>query len=278
MQRSLIVGFRFLSLRIYYAIVAVVVVFYMLFNHKGYLSMYHFYRRRFNYPPVKSFLYVYRNHYAFGQIIVDRFAAYAGKRFGFEVDGQEMLDELTSASEGFVQLGSHVGNCEIVGYLLTFRNKRLNALIFGGETQTVMQNRNRMFADRNVNLIPVKGDMSHIFLLNDALGRGEVVGMPADRMFGSTKSVECRFFGATARFPIGPFLLAVQRDVDATALFVMKESAKKYKVYVRKISADRRLSKKERIAAMGQQFADELERIVRAYPTQWFNYYEFWEQ
>lgn len=278
MQRSLIVGFRFLSLRIYYAIVAVVVVFYMLFNHKGYLSMYHFYRRRFNYPPVKSFLYVYRNHYAFGQIIVDRFAAYAGKRFGFEVDGQEMLDELTSASEGFVQLGSHVGNCEIVGYLLTFRNKRLNALIFGGETQTVMQNRNRMFADRNVNLIPVKDDMSHIFLLNDALGRGEVVGMPADRMFGSTKSVECRFFGATARFPIGPFMLAVQRDVDATALFVMKESAKKYKVYVRKISADRRLSKKERIAAMGQQFADELERIVRAYPTQWFNYYEFWEQ
>lgn len=278
MQRSLIVGFRFLSLRIYYAIVAVVVVFYMLFNHKGYLSMYHFYRRRFNYPPVKSFLYVYRNHYAFGQIIVDRFAAYAGKRFGFEVDGQEMLDELTSASEGFVQLGSHVGNCEIVGYLLTFRNKRLNALIFGGETQTVMQNRNRMFAGRNVNLIPVKDDMSHIFLLNDALGRGEVVGMPADRMFGSTKSVECRFFGATARFPIGPFLLAVQRDVDATALFVMKESAKKYKVYVRKISADRRLSKKERIAAMGQQFADELERIVRAYPTQWFNYYEFWEQ
>lgn len=278
MQRSLIVGFRFLSLRIYYAIVAVVVVFYMLFNHKGYLSMYHFYRRRFNYPPVKSFLYVYRNHYAFGQIIVDRFAAYAGKRFGFEVDGQEMLDELTSASEGFVQLGSHVGNCEIVGYLLTFRNKRLNALIFGGETQTVMQNRNRMFAGRNVNLIPVKDDMSHIFLLNDALGRGEVVGMPADRMFGSTKSVECRFFGATARFPIGPFMLAVQRDVDATALFVMKESAKKYKVYVRKISADRRLSKKERIAAMGQQFADELERIVRAYPTQWFNYYEFWEQ
>lgn len=141
-----------------------------------------------------------------------------------------------------------------------------------------MQNRNRMFAGRNVNLIPVKDDMSHIFLLNDALGRGEVVGMPADRMFGSTKSVECRFFGATARFPIGPFLLAVERDVDATALFVMKESAKKYKVYVRKISADRRLSKKERIAAMGQQFADELERIVRAYPTQWFNYYEFWEQ
>ena len=277
-QRSLIAGFRFLDLRFYYAIVSVVVVFYMLFNHKGYLSIYRLYRRRFHYSPVKSFFYVYRNHFAFGQIIIDRFAVYAGKRFDFEVHGQDVFDALTSAPDGFVQLGSHVGNCEIAGYLLTFRNKRFNALVYAGETETVMQNRNRVFADRNVRLIPVKSDMSHIFLLNEALADGEAVGMPADRMFGSSKSVECTFFGEKMRFPIGPFMLAVGRDVAATAFFVMKTSVKKYDIFVVRIDVDKQQPKREQIRQMAQQFASELERMVRKYPTQWFNYYEFWEQ
>jgi predicted LPLAT superfamily acyltransferase len=32
------------------------------------------------------------------------------------------------------------------------------------------------------------------------------------------------------------------------------------------------------MAQMAQNFADRLETIVRRYPTQWFNYFDFWEQ
>ena len=70
------------------------VPFYMLFHHQGYLASYRFYRYRFKMSSWKAFGYVYLNHFRFGQIIVDRFASYAGHRFRFEVVGQETFDKL----------------------------------------------------------------------------------------------------------------------------------------------------------------------------------------
>ena len=66
-----------------------VIPFYMLFAHKGYISMYHFFRQRFGYGPMKSFVHVYLNHYAFGKVILDRFAVYSGRKFQIEIEGYE---------------------------------------------------------------------------------------------------------------------------------------------------------------------------------------------
>ena len=61
--------------------------------------------------------------------------------------------------------------------------------MFYGEKQTVMENRTDMFSDKNIRMIPVKNDMSHLFLIDHALQQGEIVSMPADRIFGSQKYV-----------------------------------------------------------------------------------------
>ena len=66
MQKALIVMFKIIPLEVIYGVMALVVPFYMLFNHKGYLAMYHFFRRRIGMTPLKAFWNVYRNHFAFG--------------------------------------------------------------------------------------------------------------------------------------------------------------------------------------------------------------------
>lgn len=238
--------------------------------------MYRFFRKRFGYGRVKSFWNVFKNHLKFGQVILDRFAVYAGKRFKFIIEGGELFDHLAKQPSGFVQLSSHVGNYEMAGYSLVSHDKRFNAVVYAGETATVMRNRAAMFAPNNMRMILVGNDMSHIFALNQALGDGEIVSVPGDRIFGSPRYVECDFFGDAARFPMGPFAMAIQRDVPLLAVFVMKISTMGYKIYVRKIDADAALSRKERIEAAAKSFASELEAIVRQYPTQWFNYYDFW--
>jgi predicted LPLAT superfamily acyltransferase len=53
---------------------------------------------------------------------------------------------------------------------------------------------------------------------------------------------------------------------------------KKYHAYVKEIVYDRQASKREQMAQLAQRFAEQLESIVRLYPTQWFNYYDFWKQ
>jgi len=127
-------------------------------------------------------------------------------------------------------------------------------------------------------MIPASSDMSHIFVLNEALANGEIVSIPADRLFGSPRYVECDLLGSKARFPLGPYALALQREVPTLALFVMKESAYRYKIYIRRIEADPipYKNRKEQAANLAQHFAYELETILRKYPEQWFNYYEFW--
>ncbi len=277
MIRSLVFLMKVIDRRIIYCFMAVVVPFYMLFNHKGYLAIYRFFRERLGYGRIRSFLNVYANHFRFGQVIIDRYAAFAGKKFRFELDGNERFMELVNSEGGFVQLSSHAGNYEMVGYGLTSVTKKINGLFYGGETQVMMDFRRKILAMHNVNLIEVNESMSHIFNMNAALDRGEIVSMTGDRLFGSAKSIKCMFLGKEAQFPMGPFALAVQKDVPMLAVFSMRDHGQ-YRVYVRDIRQDESLPLRARMADMAAKFAAELESVVRLYPTQWFNFYDFWKE
>ncbi len=278
MQRSLIVMFRVVPLWLPYGIMAMVVPFYMIFSRKGYKAMYRFFRDRLSYGRWKSFWKVYANHFRFGQIILDRFGVYAGKKYRFITEGQELMDEMEEHSEGFVSLSSHVGNYEIAGYSLKPKSKRFNALVYAGETVTVMENRQKLLTQNNMSMIPVREDMSHIFELNAAIDRGEIVSMPADRVYGSQKTASCMFLGAEARFPLGAFAMAAQKNVPMLAVFVMKDGYSTYRAFVREIRCDRETGLREQMAQLAQSFATTLDEIVRRYPTQWFNYFDFWKQ
>ena len=278
MQRSLIAMFRVLPLWLLYGLMALVVPFYMIFNKKGYRAMYSFFRERMGYGGWKSFWSVYANHFRFGQVVLDRFGVYAGKKYHFVSKEQHVFDEKETHEKGFVMLSSHVGNYEMAGYSLKPKSKRYNALVFAGETETVMENRQRILSQNNVRMVPVKDDLSHLFLLNTALDDGEIISMPADRIFGSQKSVDCQFFGQMAKFPLGAFAMVAQKEVDAIAVLVMKKGLRTYHIHLRELQYDRSLSRREQMSQLAQSFATELENMVRRYPTQWFNYYDFWKR
>ena len=276
MQKALIVLFKVVPLEVIYAVMALVVPFYMLFNRKGYLAMYHFFRQRLGKGWLGAVGHVYLNHFRFGEVVLDRFATYAGVRFKLTIDGNEHFLRLNEGEKGFMMLSSHVGNYEQAGYVLKSDRKSFNALIYSGESATVMNGRKRQFVDSNIHMIPVQADMSHLFLLNSILDEGNIVSMPADRCFGSAQSVGCQFFGAEAQFPLGPFATAVQKEGPALAVMVMKEGTRRYRAFVRPVECDTTLPHRKQMAAMAQNFATTLEEIVRRYPHQWYNYFEFW--
>jgi predicted LPLAT superfamily acyltransferase len=282
-QRGLIFFFRWWNLRFGYAIMAVVVPFYMLFSHKSFMSIYLYFRQQFGFSKWTSFFKTYRNHFLFGQIILDRFAVFAGKKqyFELEIIGYEHFQRLANGEKGFIIASSHIGNYELGGYLLYSDKKPINALVFAGETPTMQQNRTKILGENNIHLIPILSDMSHLFTLNTALQNGEIVSMPCDRIHGSAKSVECRFFNGLADFPVGAFNLAATFDVDILAIFCMKITSKKYKIFVQPIGrgepAYSTATKKEKINDLVLSYVKELEWVVKQYPEQWFNYHKFWK-
>ncbi len=280
MQKSLINIYRLMDLRFLYFPMALIVPFYMLFSRKGYLAIYHYFRKRMHETPAKAFFHVYSNHFAFGQVILDRFAAYAGKKFELELDGYDVYQQYAKGEKGFMILTAHTGNYELAGYSLVSKEKRFNTLIYSGETDTILENRKKMLTKNNIRLIGVKPDLSHLFIMSSALRDGEILSMTADRIFGSPKYINCTFLGKEAKFPLGPFALAVQREAPILTVFVMKESVKRYRIYIRPITLsdkEKELPGKEKAACLAKKYVEHLEKTILRYPAQWFNYFEFWE-
>lgn len=268
MQRSLILLFRLFPLWLMYGLMALVIPFYALLDGRARKASYRF-ARRLGYGRLRSALHVLSNMFNMGTLVMDRFGAYAGKRFKLVSDTMPLYDRLSEQEGGFMLLSSHLGHFEMAGYMFHSR-KTTYALVFGGETATVMQNRSRMFGIANVRMVPVSDDLSHIFTLSGALADGQIVSIPADRALGSPKQMRCPFLGQDAAFPAGPFTLAVQREVPVLAVFVMKESIHTYRVILEELPA---AGSRESLA---EAYSAALERMARRYPAQWYNFYDFW--
>jgi len=277
MHRKLIGALRIMPLWFVYLGMALFVVpWCMLFGRRGYLAQMRLFRLRLGCGPWRAFWNTYKNHVRFGQVIIDRFAAYAGKQFQFDLHGYDHFLNLCDQPEGIVVLSAHVGNYELAGYAFKAMKKPMCALVFGGEAKAVMENRNRLLGGNNIEMVPVSEDMSHLFALNNRLAEGQIVSLPADRTFGSKRTLTCQLLGAEVHLPLGPFRLATSRQVPVLTIFVMKTGIRKYRVEITQLNASA-TAEKHADQALADAFAAQLEQTVRQFPTQWFNYYDFWK-
>ena len=275
MHKWLIRMLRYIDLRVLYVFVAIFIIPVCLVVNPAQKITYRYFRDRWKMSPLKAALKTYHNFYLFAQVVIDKFAMYAGRRFDVKVIGYEHFSTLAHRPEGFMQFSAHMGNYEIAGYTLV-AEKRLNALVFADEKESVMENRSKIFSGTNINMIGIKEDMSHLFEINNALADGEIVSMPADRIFGSQKNIVIPFLGQDARFPVGPFAVATMRGLDCLAVNVMKTATKQYTIYVTPLDYDKAASRKEQTEGLARAYVAELERIITKYPEQWYNYFPFW--
>lgn len=277
MHRWLIRFLRVIDVRLLYAFTFVFIVPpTIIINGKARKWIYQFYRKRMKYGALKAAWMVYKNHCAFSQVVIDRFAMYAGKKFRIDIDGYEKFQTLSKGEGGFIQLSSHIGNYELAGYSLIAEDKRFNALVFGGEKASVMANRSKLFDGNNIRMIPMMPDMSHLFVINQALSDGEIISMPSDRVFGSPKDFEIDFLGEKAKFPQGPFALASMRNVPVLFVSVMKTGSKKYHISIDRLAMPSTGSSKEKARIMAEEYVSLFEKTILKYPAQWYNYFDFW--
>lgn len=276
MHRTLIGMLGKADVRLFYAFAYVFVVPVCLVLNASRRTAYHYFRQRHGYGRLRAMWATYVNHCMFAQVVIDRFAMFAGRRFRVVTDGMEHFNRLAEAPDGFVQLSSHIGCYEVAGYTLVARDKRFNALVYGAEKATVMEGREVQLSRNNIRMIPVMPDMSHLFAINEALAANETVSMPADRVVGSTKTLTATLLGAEAHFPMGPFSVATMRGFDVLAVNVMKTSATTYTAHIAPLAYDKQAPRRQQMQQLVDSYAAQLDRMLRMYPTQWYNFYEFW--
>jgi predicted LPLAT superfamily acyltransferase len=115
-------------------------------------------------------------------------------------------------------------------------------------------------------------DLSHVFALHEALAKNEFICLTGDRFVEGSKYFEGEFLGKTSRFPAGPFIIASKLKVPVFFVYVMKDSNSHYHLYGRKAEVNYRNPE-----VLFNSYIENLTGMVRRYPKQWFNYFEFWK-
>jgi predicted LPLAT superfamily acyltransferase len=262
-----------------YFLLRFVAFYYFLFSHKASKSILAYFRQKVGYGPAKSLLKLYRNYYLLGQSIIDKVVIMSGipNKFTFDFDGEEHLRQLAGMQRGGLLLSAHLGNWEIAGHLLKRLDTRINIVMFDGEDRQIKEYMAAVTGKRQVNVILIRNDLSHIYAISDAFKNNELVCMHADRFIEGNKTLTSEFLGAKARFPMGPFVLAAKFKVPVSFVFAMKETNLHYHFFASGIKDYAHLSKEALMQQMLDDFVAEMESKVKKYPEQWYNYYNFWQ-
>jgi len=258
-----------------YILLYFVASYYFLFLKKSNRAIFYYFKERLHYSNLQSKKMVFKSYYTFGQIIIDKISISAGmrKKFTYEFDGIEILKNLLSEKKGGVLISAHVGNFQIAEHFLADidLNFQINLVTTNLEHSAIKNYLESVAKKPAVKFIIIQDDLSHIFEINAALTRNELVCFTGDRYFEGTKSLSDEILGRKAHFPAGPFLIASRLKVPVVFVYVMKEPNLHYHLYAREALVKHRDEK-----GLLKEYIQSVENILQKYPLQWFNYFDFW--
>ncbi len=264
-----------------YFLLRFVSFYYFLFSTKSNRHIRFYFRQVLDYGYWRSRLSIYKNYYVLGQVLIDKVAVMAGmgKRFTYHWDGEEHLRNM---DDGGLLISAHIGSWEIAGNFLHRLDKRFNIVMFDEEHQKIKNYLDDVLSEKNLHVIPLKDDLSHLLAIKEALENKELVAIHADRFVEGSKTIPHEFLGKKALFPEGPFYLAARFGVPITFVFAVKETNRHYHFFASpakkyEIASKRSISEHD-LRPMIKDYICEMETIIGKYPLQWFNYHKFWEE
>ena len=267
------------GLRFAYANLTYVVLYFFFCSPKAWRALWNYYRRHFHYKPFRTIINIYRHFFCFGQCIVDKMAAKAGltSELTFSTENYEPFLDVLNGNKGVILVGAHIGAWEMGAQFFGDYGKKMNIVMWDAEWQKIKAVINRNALADNYNVIPVNKDSIEAILhIKKALEDGEYICMQGDRYTNEEHHTAMPFLNGTAEFPDGPFLLAAKMKVPVVFYFSMREKMG-YHFIFHIVQVTEKLGSKDYQQAILKQYVETLERLVRRYPRQWFNFYEFWK-
>lgn len=274
---------KYLGLPFAYFLLRFVALWFFAFSPRSFRIIFHFYNKRMGYGKWRSLISVYRNYYVFGQVILDKTAVMGGfnAKFSFDFDGEEHLRKMVSDGTGGLLISAHIGNFEMAGHMLERLNTRVNIIMLDAEHEKIREYLSE-FTKKSFNIIPIGNDNAHVYQISEALNNHEIICMHGDRFMPGSKTMSGTLLGAEAGLPTGPFYLAMKYGVPVSYVFAMKEKKTHYHFYATPplfyAQQNTLAGRNNMLKNMLGDYLSEVEKKIRQYPYQWFNYYEFWKQ
>lgn len=234
-------------------------------------------------PARRCEVFAHLHHFA--ATLLDRVYMAAGEfdRFALEIDGLAQVDAALRQGRGCLLLGSHLGSFD----LLMLAQRALDGRPVSVMMRIDPRSRLRRIAgvddaDPGFGVIALGRPDSYL-RAHEALGRGEIVAVLADRVddgaaAGSkTRRLPARFFGRQTWLPTAGHVLAARSAVPVLMCFGLYQGGNRYRIefadFGPAAAADCRGAAFQPVV---DRYAARLEAAARRHPLNWFNFYPYW--
>lgn len=221
--------------------------------------------------------------YSFGMALVDRFAFLLSPKQLFDYDGEneQLIIDNVSRGNGCILLGSHIGNWEIAGNLLSGKiDKPIYFIMYDNESKGLKDEIKDVLAKRKVQILNINNqDPSIMIQMINILRQGGILCIHGDRVAPGQKFTEIDFLGEKARFPIGPFILGAVSGSPIIPVICLKSGIRKYHIKAYEpmnIKYTNRSDRDIEIQRSCKKYVEILESTVKKHPYQWYNFFPFW--
>ncbi|MCK9537548.1 acyltransferase [Dokdonella sp.] len=258
------------------------------------ITLYFFLRRPYERRVSRAFLtrafgrpasswQVLRHIHCFAATLLDRIFLLSERyrRFDVRMHGCDELLAALRPDRGVLLLGAHVGSFEVLRVAAVERpDLDLHVVLDVTKTPAQTALLHALAPDVARRVIDASRPGTEIVLaLAEALERGALAALLADRARPGERTLMMPFMGAPAPFPVAPFLLGPVLGAPVLLCFGMYRGGNRYDVYFEPFAAPEPLPRRGREAALQalvQRYAERLEHHVRQDPYNWFNWHDFW--
>lgn len=219
--------------------------------------------------------------HTFASTILDRVFLLKGLYAQFDVrtHGEALVKDMVATGRGCFLLGAHMGSFEVIRALGDdAQGLSVSLVMYEDNARKLNAVLDAIRPDRAPQVIGL-GKFDAMLKVEQALDRGDFVGMLADRTIAGEGTVTCQFLGAPAQFPVGPFRLAAMLDRPIVLMFGLYRGGNRYDIHFESLEQARRSPGTPRQAQLEQsvqRYVQRLEHYCRSAPYNWFNFYDYW--
>jgi KDO2-lipid IV(A) lauroyltransferase len=194
------------------------------------------------------------------------------------IEGEEHFTAARRSGRGTLLLTAHMGNPEVGAIGLGTHFEPVHVLYWRDRFATAEEFRTRARLRGNVHGIPVDASPFSVVPALRVLEGGGILAAHGDRDFNDQGwSVE--FFGATAKLPPGPVLLAARaRALVIPTFFLLTPERRFHAIYEEAMDLDGSEGIEASARSAMRAWAACLERRIREHPEQWYCFYPFWSR
>lgn len=191
-------------------------------------------------------------------------------------EGAEHFQAARASGRGTLLLTAHMGNPEVGAVALGKTCEPVTLLYWRDRFATAEEFRTRMRELGRVHGIPVDASPFSALPALRVLREGGVLAAHGDRDFNNN-GWAVPFFGAPARFPTGPFLLAQRAGAVIVPVFFLLEPDRRFHVvYEPGIEVASGPDEEAGLRQALARWVEVLERRIAASPHQWYCFYPYW--